>query len=97
MLQKQVELLEDICDKPVCNTCQHEIKEYPSRIISLADKSGYPIVLHYHYFFPCWDISLLCQEYPYHKIISAGYTCESTILQNAKQLRNMKQNLDLWC
>ena len=96
MLQRQVKIFEDIYDKPVCNTCLCEIQECPSRIITISDRSGNPIILHFHYFFPCWDLSLLYQEYPHHEIVSAGYICESSILQNAKQLRNLKQNLDLW-
>ena len=97
ILQRQIELFGHICEKPICNTCQCEIEDLPSRVVSIADKSGNPIVLHYHYFFPCWDLALLCQEYPYHEIVSAGYTCSSEILQNPKHLRNLKQNLDLWC
>ena len=96
MLQKQITTFENVWEKPVCNTCQCEIEDSPSRVLSISDKSGNPIVLHYHYFFPCWDLSLLCQEYPDFEIVSAGYVCGSEILKNSKQLRNLKQNLDLW-
>lgn len=95
-MQKHVQPFEDICEMPICATCNCKIQDNTSRVISIVDKLGSPIVLHYHYFFPCWDLDLFCQVYPYHKIISAGYICESKILQNQKQLRNMKNNMDLW-
>jgi hypothetical protein len=87
---------EDACDNPVCATCNCEIPDSHSRVISFADKSGIPIVLNYHYFFPCWDPLRWLQEYPYSKIISAGYFCDSEVLKNPKMLRNLKNNLDLW-
>lgn len=91
-----VEPFKDAYEKPVCTTCHSEIQDSISRVLSIADKSGYPIILHYHYFFPCWDLSLLCQEYQFYKIVSAGYSCDSEILQNQKQLGNLKQNFELW-
>ena len=97
LLQRQIKFFEErIGDKPICNTCQCEIQEYPSRVLSIADKSGNPIVLHFHYFFPCWDLALFCQEYPHHRIVAAGYTCQCTVLQKPKQVRSLKQNFDLW-
>ncbi len=95
-MQQLIESHKDNYEKPVCTTCNCEIQDSISRVLSISDKSGNPIILHYHYFHPCWDLSLFCQMYPYHKIISVGYSCDSEILKNSKVLRNMKQNLDLW-
>lgn len=96
MLQSQLVITKDISDNPVCNTCNCEIQDSHSRVLSITDKSGIPIVLNYHYFFPCWDPLRFYQEYPYHRIISAGYSCDYNVLKNPKILRNLKNNLDLW-
>jgi len=95
-VEKQILEFQDLDKNPICNTCHMEIQNYPSRVITMANKLGDPIVLHYHYFFPCWDLSLLFQEYPHHTIISAGFVCDPKMTQNQKLVRNLKQNLDLW-
>jgi len=91
----QVKLIEKY-DTEFCNTCQCKIREDTSRILHIINKSGDSLTLHYHYFFPCWDLSLFCQRYPDFRISSAGYMCHPEILQNPKMVRNMKKNLDLW-
>ena len=63
----------------------------------MVNKQGTPKVVHYHYFFPCWDIDLFFQDFSDHRIISIAYAYDPRILQNPKKLRNLKNNLDLWC
>ncbi len=95
-MQKLLESFEDISEKQFCTTCNCEIQDSFSRVINTVDKSGNLIALHYHYFSPCWDLDLFCQAYPHHRIASAGFSFDSKVLPNPKQLRNMKKNLDLW-
>jgi len=83
-------------DMPVCSTCLSKIEFLPHRIVSLTDQNDIPIVLHFHYFYPCWDIDLLFQRYVDHQITSLAFSCDEKILENPLIIRNMKNNLDLW-
>jgi hypothetical protein len=87
---------EDHEDMPTCVTCMAKIEFLPYRIISLADQSDIPKVLHFHFFYPCWDLDLIFQQFVDHEIISLAFSCDEKILENPLILRNMKKNLDLW-
>lgn len=87
---------EDHDDMPICETCRSKIEFLPYRIVSLADHEDIPKVLHFHYFYPCWDLDLLFQRFIDHKIISLAFSCDEKILENPLIIRNMKNNPDLW-
>ncbi|AFS80370.1 hypothetical protein NKOR_02360 [Candidatus Nitrosopumilus koreensis AR1] len=89
-------LNEENDDMPVCNTCLSRIESLPYRIVSLADHYDIPRVLHFHYFYPCWDLDLFFQRYVDHKIISLAFSCDVKTLEDPLIIRNMKNNADLW-
>ncbi len=83
-------------DMPVCDTCLSKIDFLPYRIVSVADKTDIPKVLHFHYFYPCWDIDYFFQKFIDHKIISLAFSYDENILKTPLIVRNIKNNLDLW-
>ena len=63
----------------------------------LKDKEGEPIVVYFHYFFPCWDIDLVFEKFPDCKIIDAGFrVMPENFSKNINHLKNLKKNPDLW-
>lgn len=82
--------------RPECIVCKKEIELEPYRMISLVDKSGTPSVLHFHYFSPCWDLDRFFDEHIDDRIVSFAYSCNESILENPRIIRNMRNNLDLW-
>jgi hypothetical protein len=87
---------QDNGSRPDCIVCKKEIEFEPYRMISLVDKSGIPSVLHFHYFSPCWDLNRFFYEHMDDQIISLAYSCDESILERPKIIRNMRNNLDLW-
>ena len=87
---------ENLQKSSVCNVCLREINESIHRIVIFQDKDKNPSVKRFHYFFPCWDMDYICQKYLDHKIVKVGFSCEKTILNNHKQVRNLQRNLSLW-
>jgi len=81
---------------PMCNVCLKELNESIYRIVIFQDKEKNLIVKNFHFFFPCWDIEYICQEYFAYKIVNLGFSCEKTILKNHKKVRNLQRNLSLW-
>ena len=83
--------------QPVCDTCEKRFDDMPYRVIVLKDKEGEPIVVYFHYFFPCWDVNLLSDKFPDCKIVDIGFNLDTKdIPKNANKLKNLKQNFDLW-
>jgi hypothetical protein len=94
---KQLKIIQDDQDKEyVCYTCKMKIDYWPHRIITMTDINGTPKIMHFHYFFPCWDPDLLFQICPNHTITGAGFSCDDSILDKPKMVRNLTQNIDLW-
>ena len=82
---------------PICNTCKTGFDDTLYRVLILKDKEGEPIVVYFHYFFPCWDIDLVADKFPDCEIIEAGFRINAEcILKNIDQIKNLKQNSDLW-
>lgn len=82
---------------PICNTCKTKLDDNPYRVIVLKDNEGEPIVIYFHYFFPCWDIDLVSQRFPDSTIVDAGFSVEfQNISKNIKKIKNLKQNEELW-
>jgi len=86
---------EDLC-VPKCDTCKRTLEFLPYRIVNIRDKNFKNRVLYFHYFFPCWDMDYLMQAYDGCKIISAGFSFDSEVLEKPLLVRNMEKNTDLW-
>ena len=80
---------------PVCDVCLHEIDESIHRIIIFQNSEKNPTVKRFHFFFPCWDMDYICQNYADHKIVKAGFSCEKNIL-NVDKIRRLQRNYSLW-
>lgn len=82
--------------KHVCDTCNEEIDSEISRILIMQDKDGGPRLLCFHFFFPCWDLNLLCQKYPYLIINKLGFSFPENITMEEKSIKDMQENLEFW-
>jgi len=83
--------------KEICETCNCPIGEYPSRFLIVKDKIFEKHkMLHFHYFFPCWDVDYIIQNLSEYEIFKAGFSCDQSILKSPKIISNMKKNLSLW-
>ncbi len=87
---------ENLQSNPVCGVCLTEIGDSIHRIVIFQDKEKNPVVKRFHYFFPCWDMEYVCQNYMGYKIVTLGFSCEKTILNNHKKVRNLQRNFSLW-
>jgi hypothetical protein len=81
--------------KHVCCTCKEEITEI-SRVLIMCDKDGGPRLLFFHYFFPCWDMDLLCQKYPDLVIDRFGFSFPESLQISESCEKDLKQNLEFW-
>ena len=94
-IQKQKISQVSSSEKLVCYTCKEEISDI-SRVLLMRDIDGGPQLLCFHYFFPCWDMKLLCQQYPNLVIERAVFSIpENMPIKESSQIE-MKSNLDYW-
>lgn len=87
---------EKLQSTPICNVCLKKMNDSIYRIVIFQDKEKNLIVKNFHFFFPCWDIDYICHEYLDYKIVNLGFSCEKTILNNHKKVRNLQRNISLW-
>ncbi len=87
---------ENLYTMSVCSICKREIDDSIYRIVIFQDKEKSPIVKKFHFFFPCWDMEHVCQEYKDYKMINLAFSCEKTILNNPQKVRNLQRNFSLW-
>ena len=81
----------------ICETCNSSIEEYPSRFLIVKDRVFEKHkMLHFHYFFPCWDVDYILQNLSEYEIFKAGFNCDESMLKNPKTIANMKKNFSLW-
>lgn len=82
-------------EKHVCDTCKEEIPDI-SRVLLMRDVDGGPRLLCFHYFYPCWDMKLLSQQYPNLVIENVAFSFpEKMQIKQSSQIE-MKSNLDYW-
>ncbi len=79
-----------------CHSCKSKIDFSFYRIIVLRDKLRNPLILRFHYFFPCWDIELFTTKFQDYELIDAGISCELELNEKNPKLRNLRENADLW-
>jgi hypothetical protein len=82
-------------EKHVCSTCKEEVIDI-SRVLIMCDKDGGPRLLFFHYFFPCWDMDLLCQKYPNFVIDRLGFSFPENLKISESSVKDLKQNLKFW-
>ncbi len=80
----------------VCDTCQSEIGDEISRLIIMRDKDRGPRLLCFHFFFPCWDLRLLCQKYPNLIVDHLRFSFPENLKISKKSLKDMKSNFGFW-
>jgi hypothetical protein len=62
----------------------------------MRDIDGGPRLLCFHYFFPCWDMELLCQQYPNLVIERAMFSIPENISIKENSLIEMQSSVDYW-
>jgi hypothetical protein len=82
-------------EKHVCDTCKEEIHDI-SRVLIMRDKDGGPRLLCFHYFFPCWDMQLLCQQYPNLIIDMVRFSFPENISMKESSIKDIQENLEMW-
>jgi len=82
-------------EKHVCDTCKEEITDI-SRVLIMRDIDGGPRLLCFHYFFPCWDMQLLCQQYPNLVIDKTAFSIPENMSIKENFIKDMQNNIDLW-
>lgn len=82
--------------KHVCYTCKKEIDADISRILIMRDKDGGPRLFCFHFFFPCWDFTQICQNNPDLVIDSAGFSVPENISLKEDSLQDLQKNLEFW-
>jgi len=87
--------INDKFKKHVCNTCKEDILDI-SRVLIMRDIDYGPRLLCFHFFFPCWDMELLCQQYPNLKIDRVGFSFPEKMAISENSIRKMKTNQKLW-
>jgi hypothetical protein len=86
---------ENSYNTPICDVCLRKIDESIHRLVIFQDNEKNPKVKRFHFFFPCWDMNHICQNYTNQKIIRVGFSCESDILNNEK-IKKLQKNFSLW-
>ena len=79
----------------VCDTCKVEIPDI-SRVLLMRDIDGGPRLLCFHYFFPCWDMELLCQQYPNLVIDKIGFSIPRNYDMKESSIKDLQSNTELW-
>lgn len=83
-------------EKQICSVCKEKIGSEISKIIIMSDVDGGRRLFFFHFFFPCWDFKLLCQNYPKLTIDSAGFSIPENISIKEKTMKRMQNNIELW-
>ena len=94
-IPKPVTTIDYPLEKHVCSTCKVEIPDI-SRVLLMRDIDGGPRLLCFHYFFPCWDMELLCQQYPNLVIDRIGFSIPENIQMKQSSIEDLQRNQDLW-
>jgi hypothetical protein len=81
--------------KHVCSTCKEDISDI-SRVLIMRDKDGGPQLLCYHFFFPCWDVEFLFQQYPNLIIDRVGFSIPENLVMSESSIKKIQENQEFW-
>jgi len=62
----------------------------------MRDRDGGPHLLCFHFFYPCWDMNLLSQQYPNLKIDRIGFSFPENMVMNESSIKKIQTNCELW-
>ena len=82
-------------EKHVCSTCKEEIVDI-SRVLIMRDRDGGPRLLCFHFFYPCWDMELLCQKYPNLIIDRTGLSFPENLVMSKSSIKKIQKNQEFW-
>jgi hypothetical protein len=85
----------DFLKSHVCSTCKEVITDI-SRVLIMRDKDGGPRLLCFHFFYPCWDMELLCQQYPNLVIEKTSFSIPENMSLKPSSIESLQTNQDLW-
>jgi len=82
-------------EKHVCHTCKQEISGI-SRVMIMRDRDFGPRLLCFHFFYPCWDMELLCQQFPNLKIDQIGFSFPDSLMISEESINKIQTCQELW-
>ena len=82
-------------EKHVCSTCKEKIVDI-SRDLIMNDIDGGARLLCFHFFYPCWDMDLLRQQYPNLRIHRVGFSFPENIIISESFIKKMQKNQEFW-
>ena len=65
-------------------------------VITMRDRDLGPRLLFFHFFYPCWDMELLCQQYPNLKIDQIGFSFPEELKMSEDSIQQIKSCPELW-
>ena len=81
---------------PICETCKAPIEDSTFRFLIIQDEKLRQKQLSYHFFFPCWDVELLCQKYPNLIIDKLRFSFPKKMKLNNNSMQDLQNNFDFW-
>jgi hypothetical protein len=82
--------------KQITLTVEKGTKRISSRVLIMRDKDGGPRLLCFHFFYPCWDMELLCQQYPNLVIEKTSFSIPENMSLKPSSIESLQTNQDLW-
>jgi hypothetical protein len=95
MLPGEITNIHHSSEKHVCSTCKEEIIDI-SRVLIMRDRDGGPRLLCFHFFYPCWDMELLCQKYPNLIIDRTGLSFPENLVMSKSSIKKIQKNQEFW-
>ncbi|CAD6521956.1 conserved hypothetical protein [metagenome] len=86
----------DKIQKIVCDSCNSEIGSNICKVVLMHNKDGGPQVLHYHFFFPCWDFELLVKKFKNFTLDRVGVSVPEDIIITKTAMIDLKNNFEYW-
>ena len=62
----------------------------------MRDRDWGPQLLFFHFFFPCWDVKLLCQQYSNLEIDRVGFSFPENLGMSESSIKKLQTNYELW-
>lgn len=80
----------------ICAACKIEIKDDLCRFCILRDVDDNPMVLHFHYFAPCWDFERFTKQYANFTFMKGGFSCNEKTTFTQENVTHMQSNVEMW-